>query len=165
MLTTRNRSHSDVDIKMATCFGSSSGEISYYRVSSTISSDTTSSKSALSASTETSQTSPLKGLEDIKIQQFIGIADMRKIVNSQSDKLRAGASDQYLIFQPVTEKDLAKIDRERHNIGKDTRMTHYADTDLLIIKAVGIEPIRYAVIIKRSSFIIYRTGKGRQIYH
>src|SRR5437764_8141362 len=59
---------------------------------------------------------------------------MREIVDSQSAKLQAGALDQYLVFHPVTTKDLTKIDRERHNIGKDTRMTHCADRDLLIIK-------------------------------
>ena len=135
MLTIRNRLHSKVII-MAICFGDSRGEVGCYRLSSpmSISSASTSSKTTVSTSMETPETSPLKGLENVKIQQFVGIEDMRKIVESQSDKLRAGASEQYLIFQPVTTRDLAKIDRERHNIGKDTRMTHYADTDLLIIK-------------------------------
>src|SRR6266516_5470358 len=114
---------------MATCFGDSSG---CYDLSSTMSismsSASRSSETTVSASTETS---PLKGLEGVKIQHFDGIANMRKIIDSQSDKLQAGASDQYLIFQPVTTKDIAKIDRERR---KDIRITHYADTELLIIK-------------------------------
>src|SRR2546423_549928 len=114
-------------IKMATCFGDSSHETGY-RLSSPMSMSSVLSGSETTVSTST-ETSPLKGLENVKIQQFVGIADMRKIIDSQSDKLKAGASDQYLIFKPVTTKDLANIDRERHNIGVDTRMTHYIDTD------------------------------------
>src|SRR4051794_37614217 len=119
---------------MATCFGDLSGDASCYRHYSpiSISSASASSEKTTSASVETSktsETSPLKGLENVKIQQFVGVADMREIVDSQSDKLQAGALDQYLVFHPVTTKDLTKIDRERHNIGKDTRMTHYADRD------------------------------------
>src|SRR5947208_2979178 len=105
MLTTGN-TFTVKSIKMATCFGDSSGEAGCYRLSSpmSMSSASTSSKTTLSTSAETTETSPLRGLENIKIQQFAGIADMRKIVDSQSDKLQAGASDQYLIFQPVTTK-------------------------------------------------------------
>src|SRR6266487_2738361 len=117
---------------MATCFGDSG---SCYPLSSTMSMSTsmssasTSSETTVSASTETSETSHLKGLEGVKIQHFDGITSLRKMVDSQSDKLQDGASDQYVVFQPVTTKDLAKIDRERHEI-KDTRITHYADIDL-----------------------------------
>ena len=53
------------------------------------------------------EASPLEGLECVEIQQFVGIADMRKIVKARSDELKMGGSDQYLIFQPVTSDDLA----------------------------------------------------------
>ena len=77
----------------------------------------------------------MEGLEGVDIQLFVGIPNMRKIVKSQSDKLQAGDSNQqYLVFKPVREDDLAKIDCARHNIGKHTRMTHYTDTNLLIVK-------------------------------
>ena len=60
---------------------------------------------------------------------------MRKIVNSQSTKLLAGESEQqYLVFRPVREYDLVKIDHARNRIGKHTRMTYYPDSDLLIVK-------------------------------
>src|SRR5436305_11598191 len=59
---------------------------------------------------------------------------MQKIVKARSDELEAGGSGQYLIFQPVTSDALAEIDRERESIGKHTRMTHYTDTGLLIVK-------------------------------
>jgi len=35
----------------------------------------------------------MEGLEDVDIQLFVGIANMRKIVKSQSDKLQAGDSN------------------------------------------------------------------------
>jgi hypothetical protein len=60
---------------------------------------------------------------------------MRRIVKSQSDKLQKGDSEQqYLVFTPVSVDDLAEIDRARNKIGKGTRMTHYTDTNLLIVK-------------------------------
>jgi hypothetical protein len=77
----------------------------------------------------------LEGLEDINIQTFVGIQNMRRIVKSQSDKLQKGDSDQqYLVFSRVSVDDLAKIDSARNSIGKGTRMTHYTDTNLLIVK-------------------------------
>jgi hypothetical protein len=77
----------------------------------------------------------MEGLEDVNIQPFDGIAKMQKIVQYQSDKLQAGDSNQqYLVFMSVTEDDLVKIDRARHSIGKHTRMAHYTDTNLLIVK-------------------------------
>jgi len=77
----------------------------------------------------------MEGLEDVCPHRFIGIANMAKIVKSESYRLQAGDSaQQYLIFRPVTEGDLVKIDSARDSIGKHTRMTHYADADLLIVK-------------------------------
>jgi len=77
----------------------------------------------------------LEGLEGVDIQQFIGTGDMKRAIKSRSKKLQAGSSsNQYLIFRPVTMDDLEKIDRERHTIGKHTRMTHYTDTDMLVVK-------------------------------
>jgi hypothetical protein len=79
--------------------------------------------------------SPMAGLEDITIRPFIGIANMRRIVKYQSEKLQKGDSDQqYLVFSRVSVDDLTKIDRARNSIGKGTRMTHYIDIDLLIVK-------------------------------
>jgi hypothetical protein len=116
---------------MAIYFGDSSSEI-YTSI--------TMSKSSFSSSNTTIHTSPaeispMEGLEDVNIQPFVRIANMRKIVKSQSDKLQAGNSNQqYLVFMPVTKDDLAKIDRARPSIGKHTRMAHYTDTNLLIVK-------------------------------
>jgi len=80
-------------------------------------------------------TSPLEGLEDISIQPFVGIANMRRIVKGQYDKLLKDDSDQqYLIFARVGLDELAKIDHTRNSIGKHIRMAHFPDIDLLIVK-------------------------------
>jgi hypothetical protein len=77
----------------------------------------------------------LEGLKDIDTQIFVGIENVRRIVKSQSDKLQKGDSEQqYLVFTRVSVDDLAEIDRARNRIGKGTRMTHYTDTNLLIVK-------------------------------
>jgi hypothetical protein len=98
-------------------------------------SKSSSSTSNTTIPTSPEETSPMEGLKDVNIQPFVGIANMRKIVKLQSDKLQASDSDQqYLIFKPVREDDLIKIDRARHSIGKHTRMAYYIDTNLLIVK-------------------------------
>jgi hypothetical protein len=116
---------------MSTCFGDLGTESSGYTpitMSKSLSSDTT-------ISTSLAEALPLEGLEHIDISRFVGIAKMRKAIDLQSIRLQEGVSNQqYLVFQPVTEVDLAKMDRIRHTIGKHTRMTHYIDTDLLIVK-------------------------------
>jgi hypothetical protein len=99
---------------------------------STSPASTTSKTTIVPASS--AEASSLEGLERVEIRQFVGIADMQKIVQERSKELEAGASNQYLIFQPVTSDDLVEIDRERASIGKHSRMTHYTDTHLLIVK-------------------------------
>src|SRR6266516_567487 len=104
---------------MTASLGDSSRETGYYEYSS-------STKSTPSASTSTNsdnmtvsptETSLLEGLEGVNIQQFIGIADMRRAIKSRSRKLQAGdTNNQYLVFKPVTTDDLEKIDCERHTI-------------------------------------------------
>ena len=52
------------------------------------------------------------------------------------EKQRSGISNQqYLVFRPVTEVDLAKIDKVR----RCSRITHYLDSNLLIIKMSTIK--------------------------
>lgn len=56
---------------------------------------------------------------------------MQKAIDLQSDRLQDGVSNQqYLVFRPVTEVDLVKMDR----ISKHVRMTHYKDISLLVVK-------------------------------
>jgi len=80
-------------------------------------------------------TSPLRGLENVHVHRYMGIKDLQEHVRSQSAKSQAGCTNQqYLVFQDVTNGCLAKIDSQRDSIGKDTRMSHYVDCNLLIIK-------------------------------
>ena len=75
----------------------------------------------------------LRGLED-KVQLFLGITNMRKVVSSHSKDLQAGrTTDQYLVFKPVTTDDFKKIDNKRHIIG-NLRLTHCIDLDTLVVK-------------------------------
>ncbi|OCK74075.1 hypothetical protein K432DRAFT_430233 [Lepidopterella palustris CBS 459.81] len=93
------------------------------------------------ASTETSPAEilPMEGLQDVPIHQYTGIRNLQQRVRSQSAKLLAGCSNlQYLIFRGVTKDRLAQIDSKRASIGKHTRMTHYMDTDLLIVKLMPL---------------------------
>jgi hypothetical protein len=62
---------------------------------------------------------------------------MGKTINSQSEKIWADSTDQYLIFQPVTTKDLAEIGRERDTIGRHARFTYDAGTNILVIKLIN----------------------------
>jgi hypothetical protein len=73
-----------------------------------------------------------------KAQLFFGIDDMKRAIKSRYEKLQAGIStDQYLVFQPVTEDDLEKIDNQRRLIGRNFRITHCIDWDVLIIKVMA----------------------------
>ena len=114
---------------MTNLFEKSGGEVSYcHRPSATTASNNT------NMHISHSEPSPLEGLEGVTVQTFISIEDMRKAVNSRSKQLQAGATNQYLVFRPVTTDALVEIDHQRHKIGRHTRMTHYADSDTLIIK-------------------------------
>jgi hypothetical protein len=62
---------------------------------------------------------------------------MYQKVKSQSDKLqKSDSNQQYLVFRPVKANDLIKVDRTRDSVRKHTRMTHYTDPDLLIVKLI-----------------------------
>ena len=118
------------------------------------SSSTTASKAA--SPPETSPwTSPLEGLRGVPIHQYIGIRDVRKRVHAQSDELQANRSNQqYLVFRGVTKTDVAKMDDEceRARIGKHTRMTHYADVNLLVIKSMPSPELQAAYLSLTNDF-------------
>jgi hypothetical protein len=100
------------------------------------------SRSSTDVSTESSpvETSPPEGYADAPLYRFTGIPDLQNRVDSVYDALRAGrTTQQYLVFRGVTKDHLARIDRQRVKVGNHTRMTHYTDTDLLIIKVPSAE--------------------------
>jgi hypothetical protein len=133
------------------------------------------SKSSSSSSNTTIPTSPaetslmegLEGLKDINTQIFVGIENMRRIVKSQSDKLQKGDSDQqYLVFTRVSVDDLAEIDRARNSIGKGTRMTHYTDTNLLIVKLpTAKQESAHRNLAKEVCFKLARMGMPADEFH
>ena len=92
------------------------------------------STSASSSTTPITSSQLCEGL-DGKIQRYPGIAGIRRVVNALSEKLSVGeTTDQYLVFWPITVKELDKIDNQRYEVGKGIRLTHCADIGILIIK-------------------------------
>jgi hypothetical protein len=83
----------------------------------------------------------LEGLEGVPVRTFITITNMRRVIDSYRDNLEASKASPYLIFRPVTTDDLLKIDRrrERREMSRALRMTHYVDWDILIVKVPTIE--------------------------
>ena len=91
----------------------------------------------------------LEGLED-KVQLFLGIANMRKVVNSRIQDLQAGkTSDQYLVFKPVTTDDRDEIDNK---IGRHWRKTLCIDLDTLIVKLMPL--LRHQVVHRSFSHLM-----------
>jgi len=81
--------------------------------------------------------SPLEGLVDTPVYHFTGITLLRNHVRLLSAKLEAShPNQQYLVFWDVTKDHLAQIDCQRAIIGKHTRLTHYTDIGLLIVKLI-----------------------------
>jgi hypothetical protein len=79
--------------------------------------------------------SPLEGLEGISVQPFVGIRNMQLLIKWQTERLDKGNLHQpYFTFARVGVNDLAKIDCAREKKRQHIRMTHYTDTDLLIVK-------------------------------
>src|SRR6266567_2850576 len=73
----------------------------------------------------------LEGLED-KIQLFLGVTNMRKVIDSRVKDLQAGrTTDQFLVFKPVTTDDLDEIDNK---IRQHLRVAHCIDLDTLRVK-------------------------------
>jgi hypothetical protein len=77
--------------------------------------------------------------------------------------LQAGESNQqYLVFNRVTQDTLDKIDNARENgrIQKCTRMTHYSDTDLPIIKLMPSVAHERAHLDLAGEFLFKVAGMG-----
>ena len=128
---------------MTTYVGESSSDSRYHFRPSTMSAPAVASASAQAsarASDEVIDITPitssqfLEGFEN-QIRKFSGISGLRSAVNTLSNHLYQGTTtNQYLAFRPVTDNDFAKIEEQRHTIGRGIRLTHCADIDTLIIK-------------------------------
>src|SRR4051794_2531465 len=75
-----------------------------------------------------------EGLEGVPVRTFTTIKNMQGAIDSYGKKLEASKASPYLIFRLVTTDDLLKIERgrERDEIDRGVRMTHYVDWDILI---------------------------------
>src|SRR3989440_2010191 len=133
---------------MATYVGGLHGEVScssYRRPpTTTTTSSTTSSVSANMGPTSTTMPTFSKaseGLEDVPVWIFKTIKSMQEAINSYEEELEASEASPYMIFRPVTTKDLLKIERGRENgkIDRGVRLTHYVDWDVLILKVPTAE--------------------------
>ena len=84
---------------------------------------------------------PLEGLEGVPVRIFTTIKNMQEAITSYRKKLEASKASRYLIFRPVTTNDLLEIERERERgeIDRGVRMTHYVDWDILIVKVPTAE--------------------------
>jgi len=103
----------------------------------TATSSTASSVSANMGPTNTTMPTFSKaseGLEDVQVWIFKTIENMQEVISSYDEELEEASP--YLIFRPVTTKDLRKIEREREKgeIDEGVRLTHYVDWDILIVK-------------------------------
>ena len=66
---------------------------------------------------------------------------MQKAIDSYGKKVEASKASPYLIFRLVTTNDLLEIEsgRERGEISRGVRMTHYVDWNILIVKVPTVE--------------------------
>jgi hypothetical protein len=91
-------------------------------------------------------------MEHAPVHQFTGISQLRKLVRSQTDSLRASLTNQqYLVFWGVTNDHLDQIDRQRHSIGKDIRLKHHTNINLLIVKLMPSPEHDIAVAVMRNA--------------
>ncbi|KFY85252.1 hypothetical protein V500_08576 [Pseudogymnoascus sp. VKM F-4518 (FW-2643)] len=110
---------------------------------STSSSDAFPSTSAQSPSAETKSTTMSPTPQDkppyIEARKFTTIADAKKGIDWQIERLMNGTSrSQYIMFRPVSESDFAILDKSRYDsrrmIPKSARLSYDTDTSSLIVK-------------------------------
>src|SRR2546423_1815576 len=82
-----------------------------------------------------------EGLQGVPDRKFITIKNMQGAIDSYRKKLEASKASPYLIFRLVTTNDLLDIERarERGEISRGVRMTHYVDWNILIVKVPTVE--------------------------
>jgi hypothetical protein len=124
---------------MTTYVDSSHVEVSsFYRRPSTTT--TTTTASSVSANMPTFSKAS-EGLEGVPSQIFTTIKSMQKAIDSCQKKSKASKASPYLIFRLVTTNSLLKIEdeRERGEISRGIRMTHYVDWNILVVKVPTAE--------------------------
>jgi len=79
-----------------------------------------------------------EGLEGVEHHNYRDIRTLKEAVNSRADTPRSDKADEslppYLIFSPVTPRQLANIDRLRKTCYKDLRFLYLNEPQVLIVK-------------------------------
>src|SRR2546423_1208193 len=101
---------------------------------------TTTTASSVSANMPTFSKAS-EGLEGVPVRIFTTIKSMQEAIDSCRKKSKASKASPYLIFRLVTTGGLLKIERERERgeIDRGVRMTHYVDWNILIVKVPTVE--------------------------
>jgi hypothetical protein len=120
--------------------GSHEVSSSFYHRPPTTTTSTASSVSANMGPTPTFSKA-LEGLEGVLVRIFTTIKGMQDAIDSCRKKSKAGKASEYLIFRPVTTNGLLEIERgrERGEIDRGVRLTHYVDWNLLIVKVPTVQ--------------------------
>ncbi|PUU82601.1 hypothetical protein B9Z19DRAFT_1120502 [Tuber borchii] len=75
-----------------------------------------------------------EGLKGVKHQQYGDRQALIRAIDSQVKKLRSGEAGQYPVFAPVTQNQLAEIERIRHTHHKGIRFHYFYREKILIVK-------------------------------
>jgi hypothetical protein len=82
-----------------------------------------------------------EGLRGVPVRPFTTIKVVQNALDSYGKKSEASKASPYLIFSLVTTNDLLEIEcgRERGEISRGVRLTHYVDWNILIVKVPTAE--------------------------
>ena len=78
-----------------------------------------------------------EGLEGVEHQQYRGVRSFIRAIESQAKELRSGNAGQYAIFSPVTQDQLAAIERIRDTHHKGLRFNYFNSVETLIVKIMA----------------------------
>jgi len=78
-----------------------------------------------------------EGLEGVEHQQYRGVQSFIRAIESQAKELLSGNAGQYAIFAPVTQDQLAAIERIRYTRHKGLRFHYFNSEETLIVKIMA----------------------------
>lgn len=105
--------------------------------------------------------SPWDGLEGAPVHRYTSMQRLQECVRSHSSAFKNSLTDkQYLVFMGVKKVDFEKMDedKQRAKIGLDTRLSHYADINLLVIKMMPSKEHELAHLTLANRFI-FKLGR------
>ncbi|KAL0640248.1 hypothetical protein Q9L58_000526 [Maublancomyces gigas] len=102
----------------------------------------------------------LESVDDVEIQVYTGVRSLARKLKIQADGLIAGGSSQFAVFRPVTRSQFSTLDRERHQIGRYTRIMYSEEEQTMIVKlmpAAGHEAA-YTTFVRRLTYSMALMG-------